>query len=152
MDSYAQENGYVTDIYLKNLIELEIIKREFSVDDGMKERANTNRGLYCLTDNFFRFWYAFVFTNYSELESGDADGAYLSMLSNPTCTNLLPLHLKMYAVSISGQNAESRKVAVPLSENGALVGKNDCPPERQNGSAGDRNRPACRISESGSIP
>ena len=65
-----------TSVYLKNLIELEIIKREFSVDDGIKERANTNRGLYRLTDNFFRFWYAFVFTNISELESGDVDGVF----------------------------------------------------------------------------
>ena len=65
-----------TSVYLKNLIELEIVKREFSVNDGTKERANTNRGLYRLTDNFFRFWYAFVFTNYSELESGDADGVF----------------------------------------------------------------------------
>ena len=70
------EDTSKTSVYLKNLIELEIIKREFSVDDGMKERANTNRGLYRLTDNFFRFWYAFVFTNYSELEIGDADGVF----------------------------------------------------------------------------
>ena len=65
-----------TSVYLKNLIELEIVKREFSVNDGTKERASTNRGLYRLTDNFFRFWYAFVFTNYSELESGDTDGVF----------------------------------------------------------------------------
>lgn len=65
-----------TSVYLKNLIELEIIEREFSVSDGIKEKANTNRGLYHLTDNFFRFWYAFVFTNYSELEGGDVDGVY----------------------------------------------------------------------------
>lgn len=65
-----------TSVYLKNLIELEIIEREFSVDSGTKERANSNRGLYRLTDNFFRFWYAFVFGNYSELEGGDADGVY----------------------------------------------------------------------------
>lgn len=70
------EDTSKTSVYLKNLIELEIIKREFSVDDGMKERANSNRGLYRLTDNFFRFWYAFVFINYSELESGDADGVF----------------------------------------------------------------------------
>ena len=70
------EDTSKTSVYLKKLIELEIIKREFSVDDGMKERANTNRGLYRLTDNFFRFWYAFVFTNYSELESGDAGGVF----------------------------------------------------------------------------
>ncbi len=70
------EDTSKTSVYLKNLIELEIIARECSVDDGIKERANTNRGLYRLTDNFFRFWYAFVFTNYSELESGDAEGVY----------------------------------------------------------------------------
>lgn len=70
------EDTSKTSVYLKKLIELEIIEREFSVDDGTKERANTNRGLYRLTDNFFRFWYAFVFTNYSELEGGDVDGVF----------------------------------------------------------------------------
>lgn len=70
------EDTSKTSVYLKNLIELEIIEREFSVDDGTKERANTNRGLYRLTDNFFRFWYAYVFTNYSELEGGDVNGVF----------------------------------------------------------------------------
>lgn len=70
------EDTSKTSVYLKNLIELGIVEREFSVADGIKERANTNRGLYRLTDHFFRFWYAFVFTNYSELEGGDVDGVY----------------------------------------------------------------------------
>lgn len=70
-----------TSVYLKNLIELEIVEREFSVDDGIKERAKSNRGLYRLTDNFFRFWYAFVFANYSELEDGDVDGVYEYVIS-----------------------------------------------------------------------
>lgn len=65
-----------TSVYLKNLIELEIVEREFSVSNGIKEKANANRGLYHLTDNFFRFWYAFVFTNFSELEGGDVEGVY----------------------------------------------------------------------------
>lgn len=65
-----------TSVYLKNLIGLGIVQREFSISEGIKEKANTNRGLYKLTDNFFRFWYAFVFTNYSDLESGDVDGVY----------------------------------------------------------------------------
>ena len=42
----------------------------------MKEQANSNRGIYRLTDNFFRFWYAFGFANFSQLEDGDADGVY----------------------------------------------------------------------------
>ena len=70
------EDTSKTSIYLKNLIELGIIEREFSVDAGTKERANTNRGTYKLTDNFFRFWYAFAFTNFSDLEAGDVDGVY----------------------------------------------------------------------------
>ena len=63
-------------VYLKNLIELGIIHREFPLSDGIKEQANIQRGLYQVTDNFFRFWYAFVFPNLSELEAGDADGIW----------------------------------------------------------------------------
>ena len=65
-----------TSVYLKNLIELGIIEREFSVDAGIKEHANTSRGIYHLTDHFFRFWYAFGLANISQLESGDVDGVY----------------------------------------------------------------------------
>lgn len=70
------EDTSKTGVYLKNLIKLGIIKREFSVDAGTKEKANTNRGSYRLTDNFFRFWYAFGFTNLSQLEDGDVEGVY----------------------------------------------------------------------------
>lgn len=65
-----------TSVYLKNLIELGVVEREFSVSESVKEKANTNKGLYRITDNFFRFWYAFVFTNISELDGGDVDGVY----------------------------------------------------------------------------
>ncbi len=70
------EDTSKTSVYLKNLIELGIVQREFSVDTKGKERANGNRGIYRLTDNFFRFWYAFVFANFSQLEDGDVDGVY----------------------------------------------------------------------------
>ncbi len=63
-------------VYLKNLIELGIVEREFSVDAKTKEQANSGRGTYRLTDNFFRFWYAFGFANFSQLEDGDVDGVY----------------------------------------------------------------------------
>lgn len=82
------EDTSKTSVYLKNLIELQIVEREFSVDDGTKERANNNRGLYRLTDNFFRFWYAFVFTNISELEGRDVDGVFeyaINMITAQAC-------------------------------------------------------------------
>ncbi len=70
------EDTSKTCVYLKNLMELGIVEREFSVDFKIKEAANANRGTYRLTDNFFRFWYTFGFANFSQLEDGDVDGVY----------------------------------------------------------------------------
>ncbi|MCD7954198.1 MAG: ATP-binding protein [Lachnospiraceae bacterium] len=65
-----------TCVYLRNLTELGIIEREFPVDSQTKEAANTKRGLYRLTDHFFRFWYRFGFANLSQLEDGDVEGVF----------------------------------------------------------------------------
>ncbi|WP_319378220.1 ATP-binding protein [uncultured Methanocorpusculum sp.] len=62
--------------YLRNLIELGIITREFPVTGSLKESSNVQRGLYKITDNYFRFYYAFVYPNTSELEYGGAPGIY----------------------------------------------------------------------------
>ena len=70
------DNPSKTSVYLKNLAELGIVEREFSVDVPVKAKAAAGRGLYRLTDNFFRFWYTFVYANYSQLEDGDVDGIY----------------------------------------------------------------------------
>lgn len=70
------EDTSKTSVYLKNLMELGIAEREFSVDAKLKKQANSNRGTYRLTDNFFRFWYAFGFANFSQLEDGDVNGVY----------------------------------------------------------------------------
>ncbi|MCL2747085.1 MAG: ATP-binding protein [Oscillospiraceae bacterium] len=63
-------------VYLKNLIELHILAREFSVLSSGKEQATSTRGLYRITDNFFRFWFCFVSPNLSDLETGDTEGVY----------------------------------------------------------------------------
>lgn len=69
-----------TSVYLKNLMELGIVSRELSVDAGQREKSNSSRGTYRLTDNFFRFWYAFGFANISQLEDGDVEGVYRYMV------------------------------------------------------------------------
>jgi len=70
------EDTSKTSVYLKNLMELGIVEREFSVDTSVKEKANAGRGLYCLADHFFRFWYTFGYANFSQLEDGDVDGVW----------------------------------------------------------------------------
>lgn len=54
------EDTSKTSVYLKKLIELGIVEREFSADAKTKEQANSSRGTYRLTDNFFRFWLPLV--------------------------------------------------------------------------------------------
>lgn len=63
-------------VYLKNLLELRILEREFSVQSSSKEQATSTRGLYRITDNFFRFWFGFVFPYLSDLETDDAEGVF----------------------------------------------------------------------------
>lgn len=69
-------------VYIKNLIELQLLEREFSVLSSTgsassgKEQAASTRGLYRITDNFFRFWYSFISPNLSDLETGDTQGVY----------------------------------------------------------------------------
>ena len=48
-------------VYLKNLISLGLLTREFPVLSTEKEKQNMQRGVYKLHDLFFRFWYRFVF-------------------------------------------------------------------------------------------
>lgn len=63
-------------VYLKNLMELGIIEREFSVLVSEKEKTRSQRGLYRLKDAYFKFWYTFVYGNLSELENNDVEGVY----------------------------------------------------------------------------
>lgn len=63
-------------VYLKNLIELGLLSREFPILTTEREKQNVQRGIYKLRDYFFRFWYRFVFPNYSSLEFGDWENIY----------------------------------------------------------------------------
>lgn len=54
--------------YLKKLKNLELIERETPVTAGEK-----SRGVNRLEDNFFRFYFRFIYSNKTELEAGKAD-------------------------------------------------------------------------------
>ena len=60
-----------TDIssYLKNLIEVELVKREVPITENIKSR----NGRYYLNDNFLKFWFRFIYPNASSIETGIFD-------------------------------------------------------------------------------
>lgn len=63
-------------VYVGNLMEVGILEREFPIGSKLVERSKGMRGLYQVTDGFFRFWYAFVFPNRSDLDMGDVTGVW----------------------------------------------------------------------------
>lgn len=77
-------------VYLKNLIDLGILYKEFPVMTGNAAQVNIQRGLYRIKDAYFRFWYAFIFPNISMLEIGDTQGVYSQIIA-PRLDELISL-------------------------------------------------------------
>lgn len=53
-------------VYLKTLIELEILRRDVPITEEKPEKSK--KGLYFIDDNFISFWFKFVYPNKSLLE------------------------------------------------------------------------------------
>jgi hypothetical protein len=63
-------------VYLKNLIELNIIKREYPVTEKLKVKVNLHSGIYRLANNYFKFYFRFLFPNISDIEEGYIEEVY----------------------------------------------------------------------------
>lgn len=68
------ETGFEKNVvgkYLSVLTDLRIIKRDVPVTEKVFEKSK--KGIYMMDDNFFRFWFNFVFPNKSFIEEGEAN-------------------------------------------------------------------------------
>ncbi|WP_298434764.1 ATP-binding protein [Geobacter sp.] len=68
------ETGFEKNIvgkYLSVLTDLKIIRREVPVTEKSFEKSK--KGLYAMDDNFFRFWFSFIFPNKSFVEERELD-------------------------------------------------------------------------------
>ncbi len=57
--------------YLSVLIELDMIKREVPITE--KHPYKSRKGIYLLKDNFYKFWFSFIFPNMEEIEMTKSD-------------------------------------------------------------------------------
>ncbi len=74
MSEIANETGLPQNVltkYLAVLRDLRIVGKEIPVTEMQPEKSK--QGLYFITDNFFKFWFRFVFLNKSLLEEGRVD-------------------------------------------------------------------------------
>jgi len=67
--------------YLKNLIDLGLLQREFPITTTEKAKSNKSSGEYKILDNFFRFWYAYAFPYKSLLEDGQANKLFDNVIA-----------------------------------------------------------------------
>lgn len=65
-------------VYLKNLSEMDIVEKIYSV--SVRNSENTKKGLYRIKDNFINFYYAYVFPNMSEIECNQGKTLYAKVL------------------------------------------------------------------------
>lgn len=61
-------------VYIKNLMELELVEKVFSYDTEGK--ANTQKGIYRISNHFVHFYFTFIYPNLSFLESIDSVAFY----------------------------------------------------------------------------
>ena len=61
-------------VYLKNLSEMDIVEKVYSVN--VKNSENTKKGVYRIKDNFLNFYFAYVFPNISKIETDDGKTVY----------------------------------------------------------------------------
>lgn len=76
--------------YLHNLIDLEVLYRQVPITE-----ENTQRGRYYLRDEFFRFYYAFVFPYISELEQGSGPIIYETVIQPHLSSFIAPTFEKI---------------------------------------------------------
>lgn len=67
--SFTTLDKSIVSKYLENLILIGIIKKEFPVT----QRKETRNAGYVFKDNYFNFWFRFIYPNKSEIEIGEVD-------------------------------------------------------------------------------
>ncbi len=65
-------------VYIKNLIELDVAEKVFSLETG--DHENVKKGIYSIKDGYLRFWYRYVFRYQSLIEQGKGDRVYFEKI------------------------------------------------------------------------
>lgn len=95
--------------YIRSLLELRILKRETPAGESAGRRS-----LYKLKDNFFKFWYAFIFENSELVEQGNGDLLYDNIIL-PALPDYLGYHVfeeicRDYLRSINGNKKNAPRL------------------------------------------
>ena len=70
ISNYANLDKTIVSKYIQNLERIRIIKREYPITEKKEKRKDAR---YRFIDNYFRFWFRFIYPNKMLIEKGEAD-------------------------------------------------------------------------------
>lgn len=107
-------------VYLKNLMELELVEKIFSYDTEGK--ANTQKGIYRITNHFVDFYFTFLYPNLSRLEQLPPEKFYNSYIA-PAFKGYVAEYFKTVCKQYIEKWGKWKRLPIEVERIGEWVGK-----------------------------
>lgn len=107
-------------VYLKNLMELELVEKVFSYDTEGK--ANTQKGVYRISNHFVRFYFTYLYPNLSSLERMSAEEFYKEYIA-PTFNIYVADYFSLFCKQHFERWNKQGKLPIRAAQVGEWVGK-----------------------------
>lgn len=107
-------------VYIKNLMELELVKKVFSVDT--EGRDYVQKGIYAISNHYVDFTYSFLFKNLSLLEFMSAEEFYKTII-HPTLKNYVQRYFPEICLEYMQGLNERNRLNIKADFFGTWVGK-----------------------------
>lgn len=107
-------------VYLKNLMELEIVNKGFSyVTDG---KQNTQKGVYYISNHFIFFYFKFIYCNLSNLELMSPENFYQAFINDQLDEYCINYMGEVCRAFLSMKN-EKKELPIHYAKCGEWIGK-----------------------------
>lgn len=107
-------------VYLKNLMELELVEKVFSYDTEGK--ANTQKGIYRITNHFVDFYFRFLYPNLSSLEVLTGEDFYVKYIA-PSFRGYVAEYFKTVCKQHIEKWSKWKRLPIEVDRIGEWVGK-----------------------------
>jgi len=119
-------------VYLKNLMELEIIEKVNSFE--LEGKDNTQKGIYRICNHYINFWFKFLYRNCSSLAMANSEDffteyiepvfkRYVASYFNKVCINYIQEQAKLMSEAAGNTLAQSSKLPFIPKKYGEWIGK-----------------------------
>ncbi|MBE5847633.1 MAG: ATP-binding protein [Lachnospiraceae bacterium] len=107
-------------VYLKNLMELELVEKVFSYDSAGRE--NTQKGVYRISNHLVQFYFRYMYPNASRLKTMQPEEFYETYIA-PTFRSFVAPYYVLVCREYLDRLNEKKKLPINYSKIGEWVGK-----------------------------